>query len=229
VYDRHTPPALVPEGTQTVFVLVPGLLGFAWEWDEPLATLRGVPGTHLQVFDWSPRSIYSRVIHDFSTRTNALLATLPPSVSEVVIFGHSAGGLITAQGAGRLRVPENVHVRVVNVGVPYAGMHRELADAGADFFHASFVVALGGDLSLYPPPAPRVTVESYETGWPGDPVMEPVRGHRPDDPRIGPSGPRYRAVPGTDHNKYLGMVVRGAVDQLVARRRLPMGGLSSER
>lgn len=215
VFDRFTGPAPIENGARVVFVLVPGLLGFAWEWDEPLVLLRAAPETALQVFEWSPRQSLQNAAGDFVRRMNELLAALPSSVERVVVVGHSAGGLVTARGAGGLRVPPGRTLEIINVGVPYAGMHRMIADTGADFWNAPSAIAIGADLSNYPAPAPRVAVTSYDTSWPDDPVMQPIAGHRPDDPRVGPpGGRRVRAAPGTDHNKYLGEVVREALGRL---------------
>jgi hypothetical protein len=111
-------------------------------------------------------------------------------------------------GAARLTAPPGVEVLVANVGAPYAGMNVAGATEVTDHVGAAFFWAVGATLTRYPAPAPGVTVESWVTPWPNDPVMMPRMGHDPGDPRVGPPGPRHRLAAGTDHNKVLLEVVR---------------------
>ncbi|MSP60023.1 MAG: hypothetical protein EXR72_06715 [Myxococcales bacterium] len=213
------PPRAVPAGTRAVFVLVPGMLGYGWEWDQPKALLDAAPATVTQVFSWSPWSSLGRVAEDFAHGMNALSARLPESVERVVIIGHSAGGLITAFAAPLLIAPPGRRILVVNVGAPYPGMHTTPFDSQGDVLWAPFVFALGDELKKYPAPAARIDFESFVTAWPGDPVMQPRFGHHPDNPGVGPPGPRRRLPSGIDHNHVLEVVIR----ELLARRneRLP--------
>ena len=127
VFDRHTPAAPVEGGVRVVFVLVPGLLGFGWEWDEPIVLLRAHPASALQVFEWSPRATLAGATADFVRRTNQLLAALPDSVERVVVLGHSAGGLLTAKGAGALQVPDSVKLKDVDLTVSLESLSFFLA------------------------------------------------------------------------------------------------------
>lgn len=212
VYDRHDPPAAVPAGTRQVVILVGGMLGFGWEWDKPLGRIAAEEDTQVQVFHWPMSSSLGAAARDFAARTNQLLGRLPPSVGRVLVFAHSAGGMITAFALDRLRVPAGVRLHVVNVGAPYAGMHTAFIES-RDGIWAPLVIALGGTFTRYPRPAPRITVESWVTPWPGDPVMQPHYGHDPADPRVGPPGPRRQLPPGTDHNHTLEYVVRAVLDR----------------
>ena len=45
VIEKGVPPARVPDGTRTIVLLVEGLLGFGWEWDEPRALLAREPAS----------------------------------------------------------------------------------------------------------------------------------------------------------------------------------------
>src|SRR5206468_1757359 len=65
VVSRHLEAPSLP-GVRTVFVIVPGLLGFGWEWDEPLGRLRRVPDSAILAFDWRPTSTVTRVSGDLA-------------------------------------------------------------------------------------------------------------------------------------------------------------------
>lgn len=213
VFERGGEAPAVPAGTRSLFVIVPGLLGYAWEWDAPRALLSAVPASVTEVYAWPMWSSLGEVAGELATQLNRLLSRLPPSVERVIVLGHSAGGLVTAFAAARLEVPEGRRVLVVNVGAPYAGMHTTPDDGPSDEIWSPFPFLVGASLTRYPPPARGVTVESWVTSWPADPVMQPRFGHRPDDPRVGPPGPRHLVPPGIDHNRVLEVVVR----ELLAR------------
>lgn len=216
VVSRQQPRSPLPPGTRRLFVLVPGLLGFGWEWDQPLVHLRAVPAAAIEAFDWRPGSSAARVGRDLAEVVDAALREAP-SLEQVVLVGHSAGGLLTARAAALVHVPAGKQVLVVNVGTPYAGLHATPLEGPVDGWWSPLTLSIGGVFTAasYLPLAPRVTVESWVTPWPGDPVMKPRFGHHPDDPRVGPPGPRFPAPAGTDHNHVLGAVV----EQLAARLR----------
>ena len=44
----------VPKGTQTVYLLVPGLLGYGWEWHGAERELRELPAAVTLVWPWDP-------------------------------------------------------------------------------------------------------------------------------------------------------------------------------
>ena len=44
----------VPTGTQTVFLLVPGMLGYGWEWDDAQKALQALPRAVTMVWPWDP-------------------------------------------------------------------------------------------------------------------------------------------------------------------------------
>jgi pimeloyl-ACP methyl ester carboxylesterase len=216
VVSRYTLAAPIPRDTRVLYLLVPGMLGFGWEWDAPLRAMRAAPQSAVQAFDWRPSSPVARVAGDLARAVDALFSAAPPSLRQVVIIGHSAGGIVTAQAAGLLRVPPGRAVLIANIGAPYAGMHTTFVELPPDLLHCPFAIAIGGEFRRYPTPAPRVSVESWVTPWPGDPVMKPRFGHHPDNPAIGPPGPRHVAPVGTDHNKYLAEVVRELVKRMSA-------------
>ena len=211
VFERGVEAPAVPAGTRTLFVLVPGMLGYGWEWDAPRSLLAQVPSSVTQVYGWPMWSSLGRVAGDFAEHLNRILARLPGSVRQVIIIGHSAGGLVTAFASSQLEVPAGCRVLIANVGAPYAGMHTTPDDNPPNQIWTPFPFTMGGRLTRYPLPARGVTVESWVTGWPADPVMRPRFGHRPDDPRVGPPGERHAVPPGIDHNRVLEVVVRTLV------------------
>lgn len=215
VTSRHAPAPPLPAGTRTLFVVVPGLLGFGWEWDEPLARLRAVPDAAIVTFSWRPSSSVSRVADDLAEVVDDVLhrAGAP---AQLVIIGHSAAGLVTSLMGARIHVPEGSAVHIVNIGTPYAGMHTTPFEYPRDGWRNPVAFAIGGVLETYPRLASRVTLESWITPWPGDPVMRPRFGHRPDDPAVGPPGPRFRAPPGADHNRFIARVADDLARRVVA-------------
>ena len=208
------PPPPVPAGTRTLVVLVEGLLGFGWEWDAPLVELRKAPGVFVEIFHWSPVSGLARIARDLALRLDEQLAKLPPSVTRVLLFGHSAGGMVTAFAAKDIRT--NVDVHIVNIGAPYAGMQTIPFEA-KDFVWAPIFFTMGCTFTRYPLPAARVSIESWVTTWPGDPVMQPRFGHDPGDPHVGPPGPRHVLPPGGDHNRVLDEVMKETLTSMGLR------------
>ncbi len=215
VISRHQPPPSLSPDLDTVYILVPGILGFGWEWDEPLAVLRAQPRAAVLVFEWSPWSPLGAVAEDLARAVDQTLAR--PPLSRVVVLAHSAGGLAAAHAAALLHVPAAAHVDLFIVGAPYAGMHVLPMQPTPDLLWTPLPAAIGGEFRRYPTPAPRVTVESWMTAWPPDDVMKPRFGHDPGDPRVGPPGVRHAVPPGTDHNRVLLQVVR----EVVGRRSQP--------
>jgi len=205
VVARDEPAPPIDPAVHTVFLIVPGLLGMNWEWDEPIARLRTVPGTTVEGFAWRPGTSAARAGQDLAAYLERRFAAAP-GLLRVVVFGHSAGGLITARAAAEVRVPAGRRVQIVNIGTPYAGMHTTAFDSPLDAWWAPITLSIGGVFTRPMPVARRVLVESWITPWPSDPVMKPRFGHHPDDPRVGPPGPRRRAPPGFDHNHFIAEV-----------------------
>lgn len=216
---RALPP--IPTGTRTLFLIVPGLLGFGWEWDDPLVRLRAVPDSSIVAFSWRPSSPVWRVAGDLAEVIEEALHR-DGAPERVVVLGHSAGGLVTALAGSLVRVPARSSVHIVNIGTPYAGMHTTPFEYPLDGWHQPVGFAIGGVLTTYPRLRPRVTLESWITPYPGDPVMKPRFGHHPDDPRVGPPGPRRSAPPGTDHNRFVTVVVEDLLARTAAAEPRPV-------
>lgn len=204
---RHSQLPSLPEDTERLFILVPGLLGYGWEWNAPVQRLRAAPHTAFVVFWWEPWHSVLRAARQLDRMlTNALL-TAPPSVREIVVVAHSAGGLVAAHALGGL-VPPSRKLTVVTVGAPFAGMHI-CPFSEEDVLHAPLMLSVAARFARYPPPPPGVEVIEYVTSYPADPVMHPYWGRPVSPPEIGPAGARRIVVaPNFDHNFVLDRVIR---------------------
>lgn len=208
VLDAEHPrlPALKP-GTKRLFVLVPGLLGYGWEWNEPVARLRATPHTDFVVFWWQPWGSVLRAARELDAVLERALRSAPPSVREIVVVAHSAGGLVAAHALGMLAPPAR-KLTLVTVGAPFAGMHI-CPWSEVDVLHAPLMLSVAAKYHDYPPPPPGVDVIEYVTSYPADPVMHPYWGRSAAPPDIGPAGARRIEVdPKLDHNHVLDLVIR---------------------
>jgi len=193
-------------GTRTLYVLVPGVLGWGWEWDQAVAGLRAAPGVEWVVYWWEPWQSLRRAGNHLRGLVASAIGMAPPSLREVVVVAHSAGGMVAARSIDGLAVPEGKRVTVVTIGAPLAGMSALPGDP--DPVSAPAMTAVIGRFLWYPDPPPRVSVVEYVTHWPSDPVMQPHAGHQPAAPRVGPRGARRIEVdPKEDHNHLVSRVV----------------------
>lgn len=207
VLSAGRPPPL-PSGVERVYVLLPGILGYGWEWDGAQSALRDVPGTAVVVQSWEPWRSLSAGGDEVAQGLTTLLRRAPPSLREVVVIGHSVGGLVLALAAAKLRVPDGVRVRALTIGAPFAGTHISLFEY-EDPLHTPSPFAVGGTFSAWPRPAPGVSLEVYPTTWPNDPVMKPRNGHDPGARAALPPRALLRALPvGIDHNVAVAWVAR---------------------
>lgn len=200
-------PLQLPPQTREVFLLVPGLLGYGWEWNEVQVALAQRPQAAVLVYDWDPWVSVMVASERLQQHLKHLLKRRPASVRRLVVIGHSAAGLLVLQAASRLVVPAGLAVEMLSVGAPLAGNSYNLY-AGADNLRSPLPMALAGTFTRWPEPAPGVKLSVYVTG-PLDPVMKPRFGHDPGDPRALPKAARLFRLPHTlDHNLALAVVVR---------------------
>lgn len=196
----------VPKGTQAVFVLVPGLLGYGWEWNDAQSALARYPGGTVLVYSWEPWHSLAASSARLSGHLEYLMQRLPGSVKELVVIAHSAAGLLAVDAASRLGAKagrRHPAIRVLSVGAPLAGMGRN-PWGGEDLRHTPLPIALGSRFTVWPEPAPGVTLEIYPTSA-EDPVMKPSLGHDPADPRVLPRRALLRKLPPSiGHNYALG-------------------------
>jgi pimeloyl-ACP methyl ester carboxylesterase len=214
VVDAEQPrlPALKP-GTERLFVLVPGLLGYGWEWDAPVARLRATPKVDFVVFWWEPWGSVDRAARQLDEVLWNALTAAPASVKEIIVVAHSAGGVVAAHAVGRLPSPPR-KLTLVTIGAPFAGMHI-CPWSEVDVIHAPLMLGVAAVYHRYPPPPPGVEVIEYVTAWPADPVMQPHWGTTPSQSDVGPRGARRIEVdPKLDHN----LVIDRVMNDLWARQ-----------
>ncbi len=216
LHPRHTgrEPALptIKPGTKRLFVVVPGGLGYSWEWTPAVTRLAGVPDAEFVVYWWEPYGTLDAARKDLVRYVNDLITPVSPrALEEVVIVAHSIGGIVAAHAAHDLRPPSGVHVRVATIGTPFAGM----VGAGyADVLSSIGLFSVYAPWLRYPAPADGVEIIEYRTSWPDDPVMKPRLGHQPAPPGIGPQPRRTVQLPRMDHNACVDLVVQRLVDRV---------------
>ncbi len=155
-------------GTHTQVVLVHGAFGFGAEWTPVVDWLRHTPGFDFFAWTWRGLGPFDRPPRDaqvLAAELQALLDRLPPSVREIIVLAHSAGGLLTNVAARQLRVAPGRQVTVALLDPalwPMLSLWPELARP-----------------EVYPKVPSGVTMTVYfarETPRPGDklPPPEPV-------------------------------------------------------
>ena len=207
VIDRmHPSLPRLKRGTERLFVLIPGALGYGWEWDPAVAALRGAPGVDFVVFWWDPWRSFQRAADELTFVLEGALLDAAPSVREVVVVAHSAAGIFCGKALGALRVPSGRHVTLATIGAPFAGM---LGPPGSldDPWHSPVLIGVMGTFRVYPTPAPGIDVVEFVTSYPEDPVMQSRYGHVVAPPGIGPPGRRRVIIDHADHNKVVGSIV----------------------
>ena len=203
----------IKRSTKRLFVLVPGALGYGWEWNAAVRGLEAAPDTEFVVFWWEPYHTVLDASRALSRSVNDLLTPVEPrALEEVVIVAHSIAGIVAAHAAPELAAPPNVRLVLATIGTPFAGM------VGPEFGFPDQTgsIALFAAFSAwleYPSPAPGVDIIEYRTTWPEDPVMQPRMGHDPAPASIGPQPRRRVQLPHMDHNRCVELVVK----RLIAR------------
>ncbi len=185
---------LFREGVRRVYVVVPGILGYGWEWDGAQAAFSRDPAGQTLVVDWDPWQSLARGGARVRGAMSGLLSRLPPGVEGVTVLAHSAGGMVAVLAAAALVVPAGVTVQVIAIGTPFAGTHLDILTYEGSL-HAPTPIAIGGTFPGWPTPARGVVLTVYPTRGAEDPVMRPRMGHDPADPRVLPPGTRVCALP----------------------------------
>lgn len=197
----------VQPGKKVVYLLVPGLLGYGWEWDGAQAQLRQLKHAATLVFPWQPWDSLHQSGEHFATTLNYMLHRLPRTVQKVCVVGHSAAGLLLGYAASRIAVPAHLEVELIAVGAPLAGQGFN-PWAAPDLFFSPLPIALGSTFSRWPDPADRVAWRVFVTGQ-TDPVMKPRFGHDPASSGVLPRGTQRSTLPQTlDHNLALSVVAQ---------------------
>jgi alpha-beta hydrolase superfamily lysophospholipase len=192
---------------ERVFVIVPGVLGYGWEWDDAVRAIGAAPHADYVIFWWDPWGSVHKAARDLADTVTRALFTTPATVHEVVLVAHSMGGIIAAHALGRLHLPDGKKLTVVTIGAPFGGMLGPPFSLD-DPLHSPAMMAIMGTFRDYPPPPPGARVIEYVTSWPSDPVMQPRYGHVVAPPEIGPRGARRISVdPKFDHNHLVSRIV----------------------
>ena len=187
-------------GVRIEVVLVHGAFGFGEEWIPIVAKLRASPDVSFFAWSWhglNPLADLPRDAWDLTAQLQAQVDQLPPSVSEVLVFAHSAGAVLANLAARRLRVPIGRHVTVA------------LLDPALDSL-LTFWPALA-DPASYPPVPPRVSMTAYFAREAPRRAGSPLR---PDPARATDLNHEYLGDVGHDP-----LVARVVLPLLEARRR----------
>ena len=102
-------------GTHTEVVLVHGAFGFGAEWTPIVNALRHTPGFDFFAWSWRGLDPFGNPLGEaqsFYAELQSLIENLPPSVPEILILAHSAGGLLTNLVVRRLHVKPGQRVTV---------------------------------------------------------------------------------------------------------------------
>lgn len=211
----------VPFGTRTVFLLVPGLLGYGWEWDAAQAELAKIPFAVTLVWPWDPWKSLSQSGDALAQHVGYLVRRVPDSVDRVVVVGHSAAGLLVLWAASRVFVPSRLSLTMVSVGAPLAGQGFNPWGI-PDELRTPLPIALGATFSPWPEPADGVKLRVFVTG-PSDPVMAWHFGHNPGSRVVLPPSAEVVALPNSlDHNFALGEIAKELRSvELSARQAVP--------
>lgn len=208
----------VPPGTRTLFVLVPGLLGYGWEWNGAQLALGQLPATSVLVYEWDAWASLLASSDRLTAHARFLLRRLPASVRKVIFLGHSAAGMLVVRAAAGLQPPPGVRLEVLAVGAPLAGCGIN-PWGGDNLLRTALPIALAGRFTAWPEPAQGVRLRIFPTG-PRDPVMRRYFGHDPGDPSVLPPGAELVPLPRElDHNVALGQVARRLVAEEIAEER----------
>jgi hypothetical protein len=208
VVDARHPaiPRLKP-GAERLFVIVPGVLGYGWEWDDAVKALAQAPHADYVIFWWEPWGSVEKGARELADTLLRALWTTPAQVREVVVAAHSVGGIVAAHALGRIQVPAGKQLTVLTIGVPFGGMLGPPFSID-DALRSPAMMSVMGTFRDYPDPPPRTRVIEYVTSFPSDPVMQPRYGHQVSPPGIGPRGARRVAVdPKFDHNRIVSRIV----------------------
>lgn len=112
-HDAPTPPRIA-EDKRALVVLLHGAFGFGSEWAPVKRALDARPELAYYAFAWPGPfgGDVPRRAEAFRVALQHSVSNLPPSVHEVLLLAHSAGGAVADYAARRLSVPDGVKVHV---------------------------------------------------------------------------------------------------------------------
>ncbi len=172
-------------GHRPLYVLIHGAGGEGVEIQRTVPLLASGAPTALYRFRWTPwetrRSLVQRLSRGISHLSRCA------GDREVIVIGHSAGGVLAALAGGSIDASPwdaGPAVTVVTIGAPLSGA---VVSTPGIRPAAHFFFDLGRSLA-YPEPAAGVRMIHLRTDLPGDVQMAPILGHPPNDPRVGAPG-----------------------------------------
>jgi hypothetical protein len=162
VIDARAPKMPPLEPRRSVVVLVPGALGFGDEWEPVVATLRRSPNVEFFVLAWpGPWKDPSRPARLLLAVLQNVLDHAPPTVRELLVLAHSAGGMLGDYAARRLRVPPGRHVRLATIAAPPGINVAPFVVEEA--VNTPLGLAMGGTQEAEPAIPPGVEIVEYRT------------------------------------------------------------------
>lgn len=174
-----------------LWVFVHGIGGDGEEWREAVPLVDSTAPAAMYMFRWSQLAPRDRLVAELAGGLRRLLACAEASGREVVLYAHSAGGVLSAMAAGRLvdaRRAATPRVYLITVASPLAGIGRQ--DDRPDGSAApAFLIDLGSNIVSYDPGPTALLAAHLRTTYPADKVMAPsVGGHLPNRRGVGVPG-----------------------------------------
>lgn len=119
IIDRTTAATATRPETRTLVVLVHGAFGFGTEWRRVLDELRAERETEFVAYRWSGgwNGLYGPAAQ-LAVELQRMIDHASPTLSQIVVIAHSAGGVIGQIAATRLRVPRGLRLTVVSIAAP---------------------------------------------------------------------------------------------------------------
>lgn len=174
-------PPLGEEGN--VVVLVHGIRGQTENVLEVRDVLAALEPAAMLSFHWSALEESKGLIRRLTEGLNHLVECTPRGRT-IVVFAHSAGGVLASMAAAKVRIESGAGTELVVVTVA-----SPLAGAGYSSWRLKllpikpFAITMSGKLERYTAPASGIRVVHVRTHAAGDHVMrETASGHRPNDP-----------------------------------------------
>ena len=153
---------LFPAGAQQLVLTVHGIGGAGEEWEPALGNL-AANNTPLLMYRWLPTGSREGIASSLADGINRLQECLAGNSRRLLVFGHSAGGVLGATAAASVKPDDDSiadSIAIVTVAAPLGGMGmKDKAKRG----WTTFVEELGTDLRSYKAAAPGVRVLHVRT------------------------------------------------------------------
>jgi pimeloyl-ACP methyl ester carboxylesterase len=191
---KEPSPPPTAAGKTALVVLLHGAFGFGGEWTPILEALDRRPEIAYWVFSW-PGPFGGKPPNRAEAFRHALQASLdllPPTIREVLVLAHSAGGPVAEYAGRRARVPPGVRVHIALLDASRISMapyqRIESIDTPLGF-------ALGETQQPDPPLPTGVVVDDYRAADPPHHRFDPDRARPAEIGTVSPNG---------EHIHYLG-------------------------